>query len=103
MHTKGKLESWGQGDFVVSLRIKTKVGYRDICAMQLAGSIEKQDVQNANAERLVKCWNEFDGLVDICERLTEYFCSNKALFPQGTLQAIYTDAKQALKQAKEIE
>jgi len=36
----------------------------------------------------------------IIERIVEYFCSDKALFPQGTLKGIYTDAEQALKGGK---
>ncbi len=44
-----------------------------------------------------------DELAKILERFVEYFCSDKALFPNGTLKNLCEDAEEALAKVKGIE
>ena len=70
---KGKIEAWGNGDFITEIRLRTKGGYITVCCLTPCDTIEKQEEQDANAAHLVKCWNAFeDGgivgeLVEACE------------------------------------
>ena len=58
----------------------------DICG-KCYGALNKE-IQRLQAE--------LDKHSDVTKRIVDYFCSDKALFPHGTLKAIWEDAEALL-------
>ena len=57
----------------------------------------KPIVDQERAETIIAMAVEIKKYKNIIERIVDYFRSDKALFPNGTLDSILDDAKQALK------
>ena len=115
MYTKGKL--------IICSRAGHSDGVRPVLTTEALDGIDRIAIisyrgvpsikeANANAKRLVKCWNEFDGLVAALERLAYYAGTVKdcgasyvgnGKYQSAELRKAVTIASEALKQARGVE